>query len=217
VIIPAAPGAFSALGLVATDIKRDYSRTLYSDLATLDLSRVGEMARSMEEEGMTMLEAANIPAERRSLLRFADVRYRRQAYELTVAMQDGPITAETLAALAQAFHRKHEQTYGHSNDKEAIQLVNLRLTAVGKFPPLKLVQPSRPGAARRAEREVWFAKTGFIKTRVLWRDGLEVGEVIKGPTIIESLESTTVVPPEWLVRVDVNGFLIAEEQGHAAT
>ncbi|MEF2074058.1 hydantoinase/oxoprolinase family protein [Consotaella aegiceratis] len=215
VVIPPAPGAFSALGLVATDLKRDYSRTLYADLATLDLDRLIAMMAAMEEEGTAMLQAARVPRERRVLQRFADVRYRRQAYELTVPMEDGPITPATLRALAQAFHAKHEQTYGHANDREPIQLVNVRLTALGKLPPLTLAQPTRPEAARAGERLVWFAETGFVATPILWRDGLSPDSAVSGPAVIESLESTIVVPPGWTAKVDANGFLIAEERRHA--
>ena len=73
-----------------------------------------------------MLRAARVPPERRVLLRQADVRYRRQAYELTVPIADGEITRATLDDLAAAFHARHEQTYGHANRSEPVQLVNLR-------------------------------------------------------------------------------------------
>src|SRR5271167_1132296 len=92
VIVPPAPGAFSALGLVATDLKRDYARTLYADLASVDPDRVGAAFASMEAAGLAMLEAAAVPPARRALPRFADVRYRRQAYELTLPVEDGPVT-----------------------------------------------------------------------------------------------------------------------------
>src|SRR5271167_3394554 len=92
VIVPPVPGAFSALGLVATDLKRDFSRTLYTNLASVDPDRVGAAFASMEAAGLAMLEAAAVPPARRALPRFADVRYRRQAYELTLPVEDGPVT-----------------------------------------------------------------------------------------------------------------------------
>src|SRR5580692_6245438 len=101
VIIPPAPGAFSALGLVASDLKRDFSRTLYTDLGRKEPGRLADGLTAMEVEGARFLEAANVPAERRVLLRLADVRYRRQAYELTVPIDDGPVTDATLQSLAE--------------------------------------------------------------------------------------------------------------------
>jgi N-methylhydantoinase A len=207
VIVPPAPGAFSALGLVATDLKRDYSRTLYAGLDTVDPVRVAATIAAMEEAGSAMLEAARVPAERRALLRSADLRYRRQAYELTVPLADGPITPASLAALASAFHRRHEQTYGHANANEPVQLVNLRLTALGRLPGITLVQPSRPGAQREGVRDVWFPDAGTLRCRVVWRDGLARGSVLEGPTIVEALESTTVVPPGWRATIDAEGFM----------
>ena len=119
VIVPPVPGAFSALGLVASDLKRDYVRTLYADLGTVDPARVAEMLRPMEASGRTMLDTACVPAERRALLRQADLRYRRQAYELTVPLADGAVTRASLDAAMAAFHAKHELTYGHANPARA--------------------------------------------------------------------------------------------------
>ena len=134
IVVPPAPGAFSALGLVAADFKRDYSRTLYADLGTLDPARIGGVLSEIEGTASAMLAAARIPPERRALQRAADLRYRRQAYELTVPMDDGPITREGLDALAAAFHEQHRRTYGHANPAEGVQLVNLRVTAIGRLP-----------------------------------------------------------------------------------
>ncbi|HYZ23230.1 MAG TPA: hydantoinase/oxoprolinase family protein [Rhodopila sp.] len=207
VIVPPAPGAFSALGLVGTDLRRDYARTLYADLATVDAERVGAGFAAMEAAGAAMLEAARVPADQRALLRFADVRYRRQAYELTLPVQDGPVTRESLDALTASFHERHAQTYGHANSREPVQLVNLRLTAVGRLPGLRLAQPHDPRAARVRRREVWFPGGEFTPTDVHWRDGLAPGTRIDGAAVIEALDSTTVVPPSWTARIDEAGYI----------
>ena len=207
VIIPPAPGAFSALGLVATDLRRDYARTLYADLSLVAPERIAEAFAAMEAAGAAMLEAASVPSGRRALPRFADVRYRRQAYELTLPVEDGPVTRGSLDRLAAAFHAKHEQTYGHANRAEPVQLVNLRLSAVGKLPGLKLAQPADPSSARVRQRNVWFAATGFAPADVHWRNGLSPGTSIGGPAIIEALDSTTVIPPKWTGRIDDMGYI----------
>ncbi len=207
VIVPPAPGAFSALGLVASDLKRDYSRTLYADVGSVDPERVAEVIASMEQAGREMLAAAQVPPERRALLRMADVRYRRQAYELTVPIADGPITRAALDELAEAFHARHAQTYGHANRAERVQLVNLRVTALGRQPDLVLAQRSDPAKARMRSREVWFADGGFLATPVHWRDGLMPGAEIAGPAIIEAMDSTTVIPPRWHARIDELGYI----------
>jgi N-methylhydantoinase A len=191
---------------VTSDLKRDYSRTLYADLATIDPARVGEALAGMERAGADMLRAARVPPERQVLLRQADVRYRRQAYELTVPVGDGDITRAVLDDLAAAFHARHEQTYGHANRAEHVQLVNLRVTALGHQPNLTLAQRADPANARTRSRDVWFAETGFAPTAVQWRDGLIPGTHIAGPAIIEAMDATIVVSPGWSARIDDLGY-----------
>jgi N-methylhydantoinase A len=207
VIVPPVPGAFSALGLVATDLKRDYVRTLYADLGSVDPARVASVFAAMEAAGTSMLDTAQVPPKQRAMPRQADLRYRRQAYELTVPLADGPVTRANLDAAMAAFHVKHETTYGHANRAEPVQLVNLRLTAVGRLPSLMLAQTGDASVARTRTRDVWFAGTGFVSVAVHWRPGLVAGAVVAGPAIVEAVDSTIVVPPGWIARADEMGFL----------
>ena len=207
VIVPPVSGAFSALGVVASDLKRDYSRTLYADLQALDPARVAEALAEMEATTSEWLASTGIPTERCQLLRAADLRYRRQAYELTVPMDQGAVTRESLDRLATAFHDTHRQTYGHANPEEVVQLVNLRLTAIGRLPGLTLAQPPVAAPARRRKREVWFPQDGSAPCPIHWRDGLAAGETLTGPVIIEAMDSTIVVPPGWIASVDGKGYI----------
>jgi N-methylhydantoinase A len=161
----------------------------------------------MEAAAHGMLAAAGIPSERRILQRAADVRYRRQAYELTVPLADGPVMRTSLDALAASFHAKHRQTYGHANPAEPVQLVNVRLTAIGRLPRLQLMQRPAPSRAKQRMRDVWFAETSFTSCPVHWRDGLVGGETLAGPAIIEAMDSTIVVPPSWIAMVDPRGYI----------
>ena len=212
VIVPPAPGAFSALGLVATDLRRDYSRTLYADLGTVEPTRVTDAFALMERDGAAMQEAARVPSDRRALQRSADLRYRRQAYELSIPMAGGLITRESLNRLAMEFHRRHEQTYGHANANEPVQLVNLRLTALGRLPGLALTQLGDAARARGRTRMTWFPTTGKIDCPVHWRDGLVTGQTIPGPAIIEALDSTCVTPPGWAAHIDARGYIRMRRQ-----
>lgn len=206
-IVPPVPGAFSALGLVATDLRRDYARTLYVDLGGADAARVAEVIARMEDDGSAMLDAAGMPPDRRDMQRFADLRYPRQAYELTVAMESGPVTRDSLDRLMAAFHRQHEQTYGHANPREPVQMVNLRVAAIGRLPAPTLRQQTRPDTLPPRERPVWFAATGTVPAPVRRRETLAPGESLGGPMIIDALDCTTVIPPGWTGEVDAQGFI----------
>ncbi|MDE2007417.1 MAG: hydantoinase/oxoprolinase family protein, partial [Rhodospirillales bacterium] len=207
VIVPPAPGAFSALGLVATDLRRDWSRTLYAALDTLEPERLAALIGAMEARGTAFLDGAAIPPARRALRREADLRYRRQAYELTVPVADGAVTAATIARLIADFHAAHERAYGHANPAEPVQLVNLRLSAIGRQNAVTLREHHDPAAARTRAREAWFPGAGVITVPVHWRAGLAPGATLAGPAVVEQLDSTVLIPPGWIARVDENGFI----------
>ena len=207
IIIPPAPGAFSALGLVATDLRRDWSRTLYAALGGLDPARLAALIGAMEADGTAFLDHAAIPAPRRALRREADLRYRRQAYELTVPIADGPVTAETIARLIADFHAAHLRAYGHANPAEPVQMVNLRLAALGRQPEIVLRQHHDPARASVRHRAAWFPATGPVTVAVHAREGLAPGATLPGPAVVEQLDSTVLIPPGWTARVDEVGFL----------
>ena len=117
------------------------------------------------------------------------------------------VTRSSLDALTRSFHRYHEQTYGHANADEPVQLVNIRVKAVGRRPGLQLKQGSKVEAVRERFRSVWFSDAKVDSCRVLWRPGLKAGETVDGPTIVESLDSTVVIPPEWSGMVDADGYI----------
>jgi N-methylhydantoinase A len=215
VVIPPVPGGFSALGLVATDIKRDYVRTFYTVLDEADLGGLDEAFGEMEDRARTMLAATPVPEERWRISRQADLRYTRQAYELTVPVADGAIDADKLAAMATGFHERHRQTYGHDNPDEAVQLVNIRLTATGALDPLRLSLAANGGAGASAagRRRAHFSNTGAVECQVLKRDDVRPGVAVDGPAIVESMDSTILIPPGWRATAEAKGYIIMEATG----
>jgi N-methylhydantoinase A len=207
VVLPPAPGAFSALGLVASDLRRDYSRTFYADVGSIDPALLAESMGAMEASGWAMLRAAGVPPDRRALLRSADLRYPRQAYELTVPLEYGALTRDSLDRLMAAFHRKHQLTYGHANPGEPVQMVNVRLTAAGRLPPVQLTQRRAGHTTTPRRRTAWFPGTDSVACTVHLRDALVPGDVLVGPAIIDALDSTAVIPPAWIGTVDPQGFV----------
>jgi len=211
IIVPPIPGGFSALGLVASDLKRDYVKTHYTLLAGADRDAIAAVYAKMEDAARIMLRAAEIPEARWSLERSADLRYARQAYELTVPALSGAVTPELLDDLAGRFHEKHRQTYGHDNPAEAVQIVNLRLTAIGRLEGMRLRQVATgTGDARKGSRSVWFRGDGRIDCAIYDRANLAADAMVSGPAVIEAVDATIVIPPRWRATVNADGHLIME-------
>ena len=166
----------------------------------------------MEEGARGMLTRSDVPQSRWQITRQADLRYTRQAYELTIPVAGGDLTAAELDILARAFHERHRQTYGHDNPDEAVQLVNIRVTATGAFDALELSGPNQTTADTSAtgQRAVHFDQTGPVTCDIYARDAVPIGQMIAGPIIIESMDSTIVVPPDWQAQCDDKGYIVLE-------
>jgi N-methylhydantoinase A len=216
VLVPPIPGGFSALGLVATDVRRDYVRTLYAPLATTLPGDVAAAFATMEAEARTMLRRAGVPESRWELTRAADCRYPRQAYELTVPVAGGAVDTATLQRLARDFHERHRTTYGHASLDEPVHCVNLRVSAVGRLAPLDVSGASSVTGADPppAARQTYFRETGTVLCDVLARETVKPGLTRPGPLIVESTDTTVVVPPGWRLTAEAGG-LLALERSHA--
>ena len=224
VIVPPIPGGFSALGLIASDIRRDYVRTFYARADAADAAELERAYAAMETGARAMLRDAHVPEARWEITRAADVRYPRQAYELTVPVEAGPMSRATLERLVAAFHERHRQTYGHSSPGEAVQIVNVRVAAVGRrHERLDLARaaggpargPAPDEAAKAASRPVYFRETGLAPCDVVARESLGPGADRPGPLVVESMDTTIVVPPGWRLTVDPRGVIVLEATRHA--
>ncbi|MBT6273250.1 MAG: hydantoinase/oxoprolinase family protein, partial [Chromatiales bacterium] len=169
VIIPPVPGAFSALGLVGSDLKREYSRTFYITTAQANPEKFSAAFRPLESTARQMIAQSGLDAANWSLERSADCRYMRQAYELNIGVRDGDLDASAIDEVARAFHEKHLATYGHSHPEDPVQLVNVRVSAVGRLNSLTLKSTTaEPGLdARIGTRTIFFEPTAPVECDVV--------------------------------------------------
>jgi N-methylhydantoinase A len=141
-----------------------------------------------------------------AFVRELEMRYLGQGYELAIPMT-------TLARAIEAFHEKHERTYGYASREDAVEVVAARLVAVGEVPKpqieavVRLRDAPHPYAHHDKRRQVYFAQKGWIDTPVYQREGLALGATVEGPAIIEQYDSATLVAPSWTARVDELGNL----------
>jgi N-methylhydantoinase A len=220
-IIPMSPGTTSALGLLVTDLQHDYAVTVNERADQIDLRALEEVFRSLETEGRATLAREGVGQRRVSFVRQLEMRYAGQSYELTIPLNGGQIENASLAMATAAFNRAHEQTYGFSAPGEPVEIVNVRLTAIGLIAKPRLREaPVSGNSARDAlkgTRPVWFAEAGgFVPCPILDRYRLGAGASIPGPAVIEEKDSTTVVHPGYVAQVDRFGNMVMTPGGGGA-
>jgi N-methylhydantoinase A len=210
VLVPRHPGNFSALGLLASDIKHDDVRTRVG-LLRERLPALHEVFAEMETAARRQLEHEGFAPEQQKLLRSLDLRYRGQAFELGISLAGPELRLDRIEA---DFHRQHRAAYGHANPEAAIELVNARLTAYGLVPKPaaeRFAAAASQDGALVERRPVWF--DGRAHDCPVWeRERLPEGARLAGPAIVEEFGATTVVPPGWRGTVDAHGNLRFERE-----
>jgi len=213
VLMPAQAGVLSALGLLSADLVHTFVRSLVVPLDGISPERVNGILSGFRREAEEILEGEGVPPGARKYLPAADLRYRGQAFELTLSLPDRPLTPEDLESLAEEFHREHERRYGYSVPGEPVELVNLRLTAVGETDKPELPRHPAGGSVEGAlieRRLLYFGGEGWREAPVYVRGRLPAGAELRGPAVIEGDESTCLVPPDARAYVDAYGNLILE-------
>jgi len=198
VIIPPQPGINSALGMLTADLRRDYVLTRIINEESLGPQCLEDLFGEIQSKALEELEKEGLRYENLSFCRSADLRYPRQSYEMNITLGTGKLENRDLKRMIQEFHDNHLQAYGYNRQEERIEVVNIRLTAVGKLYSLE-VKPEKTVSREYIEapkdfRKVYF-NGEFIKTPVYNRKELHPGSRISGPSILEQLDSTTVITP----------------------
>jgi N-methylhydantoinase A len=210
ILVPARPGAFSALGLLCTDVVHDYIRSELRPLAEISAERAEEVFRQLEERARAELAAEGMrPADAR-FARELDLRYTGQGYELRTPLDGlfiGMLTADSLGAARDRFDERHAQIHGHAAKERPVEIVSYRLrvrVAVPKYEPRAQAAPPAPrpaAGAIKGRRRAAFNST-IMEATLYERDRLDIGASIAGPAIVEQFDATTVIPSGWSGQVD---------------
>lgn len=209
VLVPMSPGTTSAMGLLVTDIKHDYSVALIQRADRIDINVANEQFQQMRGEGQMALSREGVAGEDTRFVKQADMRYVGQSYELTVPLQKNDLDADALDEILAQFHQEHERSYGFNAEGEPVEFVALRLSAIGVIPKPRSRKVRRGGDATinvvKETRPVYFADTGGrVDCPIFDRYQLGSGDEVAGPAIIEEVDSTTVIHPGY--RADVDEF-----------
>ncbi len=217
IVVPPYPGLFSALGLLAAEVEQLYTHSALTEIGRLEPARADRIVAEIEARARADLAAEGFDGARVELARFADLRYRKQISELMLPLPDRALARVDLDALAEAFHREHERTYGYAIRDERIEVVAFKVRARGRrgngHDGGAAVPWNRLGGGRsvkRSERAVHFgAGGGRVSTPVIGRADLDASPVA-GPLVVEEYDSTVVVPPRWNARRTDLGFIVLE-------
>ena len=203
VLVPPLASTLSAFGMLAADVIKDYTRTVMLPGST-PVPDIAAKLEALAERGFQEILSENIPAKQILIERFLDMRYRGQSYELIVPF------SETVYA---DFHRLHQQEYGYANIEGAIEIVNLRVRAIGKGTPPPLssrpFQGQDPSPAYLETRLVVFAE-GSLDSPFFRAESLEPGNQIPGPAVVVRSDTTILVGPTDHAEVDGFGNLLIE-------
>ena len=204
VIVPPNPGITSALGCLLVDVRHDLSTMYLRPVESADLSEIDQEFAKLEAEARERLRQEGVPDEHVSLQRTIAMRYLGQWRSLAVPVDVG------LASLDEAiakFHDQHEREYTYRREDAPIEIYQLGLRAIGITPKPELPHYPLSGASVAPEpftrRPVTFDELDEpVATPIFQRDALRAGTVIHGPAIIDQFDSTIVVPPDVIAKVD---------------
>jgi N-methylhydantoinase A len=219
ILVPPRPGAFSALGLLCTDVVHDYIRSGLRPLADVTADHAEDIFRQLEAKARAELAAEGMDADAARFVRELDLRYTGQGYELRTPLDglfSARLTAASLAAVRDKFDERHAQIHGHAAKERPVEVVSYRVrvrVAVPKYQPHAEPPPASPRSpqvAVKGARRMHFGATSSVEATLYERDRLDIGMTIAGPAIVEQFDATTVIPAGWSGSVDGNRNLILE-------
>ena len=219
ILVPARPGAFSALGLLCTDVVHDYIRSELRPLAEVTAAHAEDVFAELEAKARGELIAEGMQGADAQFWRELDLRYTGQGYELRTPLDGlfrGHLSEESLVAVRGRFDERHVQIHGHAAKERPVEVVSYRLrvrVAVPKYRPRPEASPraARQADAEKGRRTVYFDGETPVQATLYERDRLDIGASVTGPAIVEQFDATTVVAPGWRARVDSYRNLILEQ------
>jgi len=212
IIVPNAPGVFSAFGMLFADLRYDFVRTSLMRLDDASFAHIEKVYGELEQQGRDAIAAASVSSHRVVIKRAADMRYVGQEHAVTVDLPQRVFARQDRAAIKRHFDDMHALRYGTSAPDERAEIVSLRTTVTGlmrKPPQPRIARGKRdPAEAAFAGRRPVYFSGRFVNTPTYRRVALMAGNRIRGPASIEEHASTTLLMPGDALEVDALGNLV---------
>jgi len=212
VVVPANPGVLSAWGMLHTDTRHDLVQSFFTPVADLTPEQLRGAIDELSQRARDLLEQDGVEPGAMALLPAADLRYAGQEYTVTVPWGPAEAPEAVVTALTERFDAAHLERYGHNNAGEAVECVNLRVTALGKVAKVDVAGPKPGELGEPAGRTRAHFAGEWHDAPVHRREALGLGVVVPGPSIVLEDACTTAVPPGWAARVAARGSLVIERQ-----
>ncbi|MDA4128868.1 MAG: hydantoinase/oxoprolinase family protein [Thaumarchaeota archaeon] len=211
VVIPVAPGNFSALGMLFSDLRHDYVQTFLAPLNSVDLDKVSATYQKMEGEGSNKLRSEGVKEHDILIIRSMDLRYVGQEHVLNVTVEPPDLDSVARNSLEESFNELHKSRYTFNIEKTPLEIVALRLTAIGKSatPTFRKIASgsSDPAGAEKKGRRIYLG-ADYTDCKVYERSRLKAKNQLEGPCIVEESGSTTVVYPDQQGEIDASGNIL---------
>jgi N-methylhydantoinase A/oxoprolinase/acetone carboxylase beta subunit len=205
IIVPKNAGVLSALGLLMADSIKDYSKSFLRTADSLRQNDLEKHFNELEKKSLTEMQKEGFREADIKTFRFLDLRYLGQSYEITIPYRS---TSEDDLAFLSDFHKAHQKIYSYHHPQRTIEVVNMRIKAVGMTKKMRLkkypLKKSNPEKALMKTQSVYSSGKKF-QAHVFNRALLNPGDRISGPALVVDYESTTFLPPLYALNVD--GYL----------
>jgi N-methylhydantoinase A len=219
VLVPPFPGAFSAVGLLTTDVIQDFVRSDITKLTDGAQDPIEVQFTALEQQATESLEGQGFAREEIACHREVDARYSGQGFELRLPLSglSEDERCDLPAALSRIFHAEHARIYGHAAESEPVEIVSYRIRAVVEMPTYEmapLAEDAVTDDTARPPRRV-YRNGEWVDVAVMRRAALAPGTELKGPLIVEQPDTTVFAPADWVVRVDRYGSLLLSNEAEA--
>jgi N-methylhydantoinase A len=219
ILVPPFPGALSALGAARANIEGDLVRPVYARLHVVSEAELTEAYRALRDEadGWIATQLAGAGVDRTRVSYSAEMRYEGQGYDVAVALEEGWLAGGDRARIASAFHAAHRAVYGHATEANEVWLKELRVHITGVIPRVRLHAVRDAEDAAESKRSVRLGAR-VVEAAVLGRSAVAADAVVRGPAILNQMDTTTLIPPGWRARLAGSGALIlARNEGAGGT
>jgi N-methylhydantoinase A len=206
VLVPRYPGVTSALGLLLSDARHDVGRTWVYETNAVPQRELSALLADLDIEGRELMRAAGFEENQIATSFEADMRYRGQAYDLTVPLERDKDAITIIARAEEAFHATHSRTYGHATPVRGVEITAIRLRATGRTRGIDLM--GQDGARLAVQSPAKFGMVGGVTHAFI--DRAEVVGAIAGPALIFQEDSTIVVPTGWTLAPGAAGTSVLE-------